>query len=107
VKYEIDIVFTDGVAAAVLWTPQPPDTASDRAELSSLNAKANAGFDGAGKLDGWPWSITRTSSMVGRSAGFSCTHRSPRWTHLSTSLSGAWQSSSDGSMASSGVPLDH
>jgi hypothetical protein len=103
---DTDISFTEKSAAGALWLPGPPDTLGLSPELNvSPCPKANAGFDGAAKLEVWPWSMTRTSSMAGRSAGFSCTQRSPRWMHLSTSLSGAWESS-DGSMVSSAVPFD-
>lgn len=72
--------------------PVSPDASShDLTELSSSYANANAGFDGAAKLAAWSWSMTRTSSMLGRSAGFSCTQRSPRWMQLSTSPSGTRQ----------------
>ena len=86
------------------------DTLRRSSELIvSPYAKAKAGFDGAAKPpDDWPCSMTRTSSMVGRSAGFSCTQTSPRWMHFITSLSvsGDWQSK-NGSTASSAVPLTH
>ena len=86
------------------------DTLRRSSELIvSPYAKAKAGFDGAAKPpDDWPCSMTRTSSMVGRSAGFSCTQSSPRWMHFITSLSvsGDWQSK-NGSTASSAVPLTH
>ena len=100
---DTDIPFKENAAAAAA-----DDTLRRSSELIvSPYAKAKAGFDGAAKPpDDWPCSMTRTSSMVGRSAGFSCTQSSPRWMHFITSLSvsGAWQSK-NGSTASSAVPL--
>ena len=94
---DTDISFTEKTAAAAAaapWLPEPPHTLGLSPELDvSPCTKVNAGFDGVAKLEDWPWSMTRTSSIVGRSAGFSCTQRRPRWTHLSTSFSGAWPSS--------------
>jgi hypothetical protein len=98
---DTDIPFKENAAAAA------EDTLRCSSELIvSPYVKAKAGFDGAAKPEDWPWSMTRTSSMVGRSAGFSCTQSSPRWMHFITSLSvsGAWQSK-NGSTASSEVPL--
>ena len=103
---DTDISFTEKTAAAAAapWLPEPPDTLGLSPELDvSPRTKANAGFDGVAKLEDWPWSMTRTSSIVGRSGGFSCTQSRPRWMHLITSLSGV---SSAGSMVSSAVPLD-
>ena len=103
---DTDMPFKENAAAAAA-AAEEEDTSRRSSELIvSPYAKAKAGFDGAVNPDDWPCSMTRTSSMVGRSTGFSCTQSSPRWMHFITSLSvsGAWQSK-NGSTASSAVPL--
>ena len=103
---DTDMPFKENAAAAAA-----ADTLPRSSELVVVSpspyAKAKAGFDGAAKLEDWPWSMTRTSSMVGRSAGFSCTQSSPRWMHLTTSLSvvSCARQSKNGSTVSSAVPL--
>ena len=101
---DIVISLTDGTSEAAV----SPWVATGLPDML-LAAKVKAGLDGVAKLDvAWPssCSMTRTCSIVGLSAGFSCTQRSPRWMHLSTSLS-LIVLPSDGSVASRGVPLDH
>jgi hypothetical protein len=48
----------------------------------------NAGLDGAWRVtvSSLP-SIVTTDDIIGRAAGFPCTHRRPTWKHFSTSPS--------------------
>ena len=63
----------------------PPDLDVDESASEHLSRRINAGVLGGGGAVSLA-NMQTTEDMVGRSVVASCTHKSPMWMHLETSM---------------------